>query len=85
MEPVIIDGKKMIKKYRLVLGIQTEIKGYFSILLADQIGEGGIAYPDFRDEWEFDSEEEALHHAMKNPKWYRQVFTVLPLYYISET
>lgn len=81
MEPV--NNKKLIKKYRLVLAIQTEIKGYFAILIADHTGEGGRAYPDYRDEWEFNTEEEALQHALKNEKWHREVFTIIPTYYIS--
>jgi hypothetical protein len=33
---------------------------------------------------EFDTQEEALQHAMNSEEWFQTIFTILPLYYISE-
>lgn len=73
--------KRLVTKYRLVFLNETSINGSFTLTLTDPSGSN--YGPDYRDEQEFDTMEEALTHAQNSEKWQHSQFTVLPVYNIT--
>lgn len=73
-----INERELRVRYRLVKLIQTRENDTFTITIAD-LDYDGMS----RDEYEFDTHEEALEHAKNSEKWHGTVFAVLPTYYIS--
>jgi len=70
--------KRLVTKYRLVFLIETSINGSFTLTLTDPSGNN--YGPDYREEQEFDTVEEALAHAENSERWQHSQFTVLPVY-----
>ncbi len=70
--------KKLRTQYRLVRLMQTRQNDTFTITMSD-LDYNGMS----RDEYEFDTHEQAIAHAMNSEKWHGVVFTVLPTYRIS--